>query len=270
MAPDLQPSVPVGISSAWTDDSERVAAAETQPFLRTRTAEGLSLALFAAAALGLTQSLPFVFAPETLTALAIGLTALGPLATAIERGLSRRLTWPGSLGIGAFAALLYGAGLGLLGGELSLILLRGGGILILGTLLARFGARFDRGEEGWRAEVRRGPALGFSPLANRIAGLRLPTALRWLLLPLLPFALALRGLCLLAIFLYQLTLSRLMPPACRYEPTCSRYGFHAYLHHGSVVGSVLTALRLLRCSPLGSGGFDPVPKAAPLFPWSEQ
>jgi uncharacterized protein len=259
----------MGISSAWTDESERVIPVETQAFLRTRAADAFSLALFAGGALALTQSLPFM-SSEALGALAIGVTALGPLGGAIERGAARRLTWRGAVGVGTFAGMLYGGGLWALEGDLAAILWSGAGILFFGTLLARFGSRFDRGEEGWRAAARSGPALGFSPLADRIGGVRLATPLRWLLLPLLPLELVARGLCLAAILLYQLTLSRLMPPACRYEPTCSRYGFHAYLRHGSVVGSVLTALRLLRCSPMGSGGFDPVPKAGPLLPWSKR
>ena len=81
-----------------------------------------------------------------------------------------------------------------------------------------------------------------------------------LLLPLLPVSLALRAASMLAILGYQLTLSRLMPPSCRYEPSCSRYGFHAYLCHGFLRGSLLTTVRLIRCSPIGSGGYDPVPK----------
>ena len=63
---------------------------------------------------------------------------------------------------------------------------------------------------------------------------------------------------------YRLLLSPWLGSACRFEPTCSRYGFHAVLRHGSVRGSLLTGLRLLRCSPLSNGGFDPVPEGAPV------
>ncbi|RMG10854.1 MAG: membrane protein insertion efficiency factor YidD [Planctomycetota bacterium] len=65
---------------------------------------------------------------------------------------------------------------------------------------------------------------------------------------------------LAAILGYQLTVSRLMPSACRYEPSCSRYGFGAVWAHGFLRGGLLTALRLLRCSPIGPGGYDPVPR----------
>jgi putative membrane protein insertion efficiency factor len=268
VATDLQPSVPVGISSAWTHATDQAAGAGFQPFLRTRVADAASLALFSGGALAASESLLFM-APETLTALAVGLTLLGPLGCGIEWGVSGRPSWLGAVGVGAFAAAFHLAALWILRGEPSGVLLRGLPILILGTLVARFGSRFDRGEEEWRAAVRGGPAHGFSHLADRIASVRLPVALRWILLPLLPVTLVLRGLCLAGILSYQLTLSRLMPSACRYEPTCSRYGFQAYAQHGCTGGSLLTAFRLARCSPFGSGGLDPVPKAGPLLPWTK-
>jgi putative membrane protein insertion efficiency factor len=60
--------------------------------------------------------------------------------------------------------------------------------------------------------------------------------------------------------LYQLTLSRLMPPGtCRFYPTCSRYGYEAIRKHGAVRGSLLAAWRVLRCNPFNPGGYDPVP-----------
>ncbi|MCO5172027.1 MAG: membrane protein insertion efficiency factor YidD [Planctomycetes bacterium] len=61
-----------------------------------------------------------------------------------------------------------------------------------------------------------------------------------------------------------------MPPACRFEPTCSRYGFEAVWRHGALKGSLLTGLRLLRCSPLGTGGLDPVPPAGPAEEGAER
>ncbi len=61
--------------------------------------------------------------------------------------------------------------------------------------------------------------------------------------------------------LYQLTLSRLMPPdTCRFHPSCSRYGFEAIQKHGAVRGSLLAAWRVLRCNPFNPGGYDPVPE----------
>lgn len=60
--------------------------------------------------------------------------------------------------------------------------------------------------------------------------------------------------------LYQMTLSRLMPPdTCRFYPTCSRYGFEAIRKHGVIRGSLLAAWRVLRCNPFNPGGYDPVP-----------
>ena len=61
--------------------------------------------------------------------------------------------------------------------------------------------------------------------------------------------------------LYQLTLSRLMPPGtCRFYPTCSRYGFEAIQKHGAIRGSLMAAWRVLRCNPFNPGGYDPVPE----------
>lgn len=59
--------------------------------------------------------------------------------------------------------------------------------------------------------------------------------------------------------LYQLTLSRVLPPMCRFYPSCSRYGFDAIRKHGVLKGGLLAVWRVLRCNPFNSGGFDPVP-----------
>jgi uncharacterized protein len=58
---------------------------------------------------------------------------------------------------------------------------------------------------------------------------------------------------------YQLALSPLLPPACRYLPTCSEYAAEAIAVHGAARGSWLALRRLLRCHPWGGSGFDPVP-----------
>jgi len=60
---------------------------------------------------------------------------------------------------------------------------------------------------------------------------------------------------------YQWFISPLLPPSCRYEPTCSAYAVEAFTRHGLLHGSWLTARRLLRCHPWGGSGYDPVPHA---------
>ena len=47
--------------------------------------------------------------------------------------------------------------------------------------------------------------------------------------------------------------------ACRFQPTCSEYAAIALAEHGVLRGSLMAAGRVLRCHPLGRGGFDPVP-----------
>ena len=67
---------------------------------------------------------------------------------------------------------------------------------------------------------------------------------------------------------YQLGLSPLVGPACRFTPSCSEYAREALARHGLVRGSAYAARRLLRCHPFGPAGFDPVPE--PLGGASEQ
>jgi putative membrane protein insertion efficiency factor len=57
--------------------------------------------------------------------------------------------------------------------------------------------------------------------------------------------------------LYQLTLSPLLPPSCRYTPTCSQYAVLALREYGAVRGTILAAWRVLRCHPWGGHGYDP-------------
>lgn len=58
---------------------------------------------------------------------------------------------------------------------------------------------------------------------------------------------------------YQLCISPLTPPACRYTPTCSQYALEALRKYGPLKGGWLTLRRLARCHPWGGSGYDPVP-----------
>lgn len=60
--------------------------------------------------------------------------------------------------------------------------------------------------------------------------------------------------------LYQYAISPLMPPHCRFYPSCSHYACDALRSHGPVRGSWLTLVRLTRCHPWGGEGYDPVPE----------
>ena len=68
-----------------------------------------------------------------------------------------------------------------------------------------------------------------------------------------------KHLIALLIRLYQKTLSPLLPPSCRFTPTCSQYTLEAVLKYGALKGSWLGIKRLSRCHPLHPGGDDPVP-----------
>ena len=58
---------------------------------------------------------------------------------------------------------------------------------------------------------------------------------------------------------YKRYISPLIPPACRFEPTCSVYMYQAIKKKGLLRGFLLGAKRLLRCHPFCAGGLDPVP-----------
>ncbi|NOZ86386.1 MAG: membrane protein insertion efficiency factor YidD [Deltaproteobacteria bacterium] len=59
--------------------------------------------------------------------------------------------------------------------------------------------------------------------------------------------------------IYQFFLSPFIGRQCRFYPTCSNYAREAILIHGAIRGAVLAIWRVLRCNPLGAGGYDPVP-----------
>lgn len=59
--------------------------------------------------------------------------------------------------------------------------------------------------------------------------------------------------------LYQKTISRVLPPSCRFTPSCSHYGYEAIEKYGLIKGGWLAIKRVSRCHPLNPGGYDPVP-----------
>ena len=69
--------------------------------------------------------------------------------------------------------------------------------------------------------------------------------------------LLIQALLILAIRLYQYTLSPLLGPACRFEPSCSRYMIGALRKYGLLKGLWKGTSRLLRCHPWHPGGYDP-------------
>ena len=58
---------------------------------------------------------------------------------------------------------------------------------------------------------------------------------------------------------YQWLVRPLLPPACRFHPSCSEYAEEALVRHGACRGGWLAARRLCRCGPWHPGGYDPVP-----------
>src|SRR6201984_3161724 len=73
-----------------------------------------------------------------------------------------------------------------------------------------------------------------------------------------------RWILLLFVRIYQVFLSPFFGGACKFYPSCSRYGDEAIARHGAWRGSVLAVKRLLRCRPFTKGGFDPVPEVDEL------
>ena len=72
----------------------------------------------------------------------------------------------------------------------------------------------------------------------------------------------LKAPALALIRLYQLTLSRLLGPTCRFEPSCSEYTAISIERFGVFRGAWLGLKRILRCHPFSRGGFDPPPSRA--------
>ncbi len=64
----------------------------------------------------------------------------------------------------------------------------------------------------------------------------------------------------LLVKVYRYTLSPVLPPSCRYAPSCSEYAVEALERHGALRGTWLAAKRVARCHPWGEWGYDPVPE----------
>jgi uncharacterized protein len=87
-------------------------------------------------------------------------------------------------------------------------------------------------EDAWHDDRHRVPARRPSPLAR---------------------------ILLLVVHVYRKVISPLLPPSCRFYPSCSAYAVEALRTHGAFRGGWLTLRRLLRCGPWHPGGLDPVP-----------
>ena len=66
-------------------------------------------------------------------------------------------------------------------------------------------------------------------------------------------------LFLLIIMVYQKVISPILPPMCRYNPTCSEYGKQAIIKYGPLKGGLLSIKRISKCHPWGGSGEDLVP-----------
>ena len=72
-------------------------------------------------------------------------------------------------------------------------------------------------------------------------------------------AIMMKWILILPIKAYQKFISPALPPACRFQPTCSHYGYEAIKKYGLIKGGWLAIRRIGRCHPFHPGGYDPVP-----------
>lgn len=70
---------------------------------------------------------------------------------------------------------------------------------------------------------------------------------------------ALQWIAIIFIRAYQVLISPIIGPRCRFTPSCSHYAIEAIKRHGMIKGCWLSARRLIKCHPLNEGGYDPVP-----------
>lgn len=68
-----------------------------------------------------------------------------------------------------------------------------------------------------------------------------------------------KQLLIFAVRLFQVSIGVLLPPSCRYEPSCSKYALQALQQRNCIMACWFIARRLLRCHPWGASGYDPVP-----------
>ncbi|HFE52263.1 MAG TPA: membrane protein insertion efficiency factor YidD [Bacteroidetes bacterium] len=71
-----------------------------------------------------------------------------------------------------------------------------------------------------------------------------------------------------AVRVYQMTVGAVLPPSCRFVPTCSEYTEEAFKRFGAIRGLLMGGWRVLRCNPWTRGGYDPVPMEFKL--WSHR
>jgi uncharacterized protein len=68
-----------------------------------------------------------------------------------------------------------------------------------------------------------------------------------------------KTLAIILIKFYKRWISPMLPPACRFNPSCSQYSLEAFIKYGFLRGLWLSLRRIMRCHPFNPGGYDPVP-----------